>query len=198
MSYRHAWLLILNHCFRQPVVRARSGGSLGGGAEPTEFGCAITKSAASGAAKSRLRGLEAGLRTSRARIPGGSPNERPSGAWRTILRILRQFNWLGIRMLSGVPGVSRFAHGVDRRKISCAGDPRGSPQRCCHDLRAVCPRITTSSEAARAADIARAVELEPRGDHARSRKLSPANRQCVLLITAFRSIAHLNSPRVGF
>jgi molybdate transport system regulatory protein len=72
MSYRRAWLLIddLNRCFRQPVVRAKSGGSQGGGAELTEFGAELVRdyraieSAASGAAKSRLRGLEAALRTS--------------------------------------------------------------------------------------------------------------------------------------
>jgi molybdate transport system regulatory protein len=72
MSYRRAWLLIddLNRCFRQPVVRAKSGGSQGGGAELTEFGAELVsnyraiESAATGAAKSRLRGLEAALRTS--------------------------------------------------------------------------------------------------------------------------------------
>jgi molybdate transport system regulatory protein len=72
MSYRRAWLLIddLNRCFRQPVVRAKSGGSQGGGAVLTEFGVELVRdyraieSAASGAAKSRLRGLEAALRTS--------------------------------------------------------------------------------------------------------------------------------------
>jgi molybdate transport system regulatory protein len=73
MSYRRAWLLIddLNHCFRQPVVRAKSGGSQGGGAALTAFGVILVRdyraieSAASGAAKSRLRSLEAALRTAR-------------------------------------------------------------------------------------------------------------------------------------
>lgn len=73
MSYRRAWLLIddLNRCFRQPVVRAKSGGSQGGGAALTAFGTELVRdyraieSAASGAAESRLRGLEAALRTPR-------------------------------------------------------------------------------------------------------------------------------------
>jgi molybdate transport system regulatory protein len=72
MSYRRAWLLIddLNRCFRQPVVRAKSGGSQGGGAALTEFGVELVRdyraieSAAFGAVKSRLRGLEATLRAS--------------------------------------------------------------------------------------------------------------------------------------
>jgi molybdate transport system regulatory protein len=70
MSYRRAWLLIddLNHCFRETVVRAKSGGSQGGGAALTEFGAGLVhdyrtiETAAAGAAKSRLRGLEAALR----------------------------------------------------------------------------------------------------------------------------------------
>ena len=73
MSYRRAWLLIddLNRCFRQAVVRAKSGGSRGGGAVLTEFGAKLVRDyraiekAASGAAKSRLRGLEAALRGSK-------------------------------------------------------------------------------------------------------------------------------------
>lgn len=85
MSYRRAWLLIddLNRCFRQPVVRAKSGGSQGGGAELTEFGAELVRdyraieSAASGAAKSRLRGLEAALRTSR-RANSGADAKRTS------------------------------------------------------------------------------------------------------------------------
>ncbi len=74
MSYRRAWLLIddMNRCFRQDVVRARPGGSQGGGAALTEFGGALVKDyraierAAASAAKSRLRGLEAALRQPRA------------------------------------------------------------------------------------------------------------------------------------
>lgn len=70
MSYRRAWLLIddLNHCFRHAVVSARPGGPQGGGAALTPFGAGLVRdyraieSAASGAAKSRLRGLEAALR----------------------------------------------------------------------------------------------------------------------------------------
>lgn len=72
MSYRRAWLLIddLNHLFRQAVVRTKSGGSQGGGAELTEFGAGLVRdyraieTAAAGAAKSRLRALETALRKS--------------------------------------------------------------------------------------------------------------------------------------
>ncbi|HTJ63444.1 MAG TPA: winged helix-turn-helix domain-containing protein [Alphaproteobacteria bacterium] len=40
MSYRRAWLLVaeLNHCFREPVTTAQTGGKGGGRAELTEFG----------------------------------------------------------------------------------------------------------------------------------------------------------------
>jgi molybdate transport system regulatory protein len=73
MSYRRAWLLIddLNHCFRHAVVRAKPGGPRGGGAVLTEFGAGLVhdyraiETAASGAAKSRLRRLESALRASR-------------------------------------------------------------------------------------------------------------------------------------
>ena len=72
MSYRRAWLLIddMNQCFRHAVVTAKPGGSQGGGAVLTEFGAELVsdyraiESAASSAAKSRLRGLEAALRKS--------------------------------------------------------------------------------------------------------------------------------------
>ncbi len=72
MSYRRAWLLIddMNRSFRQAVVRAKSGGSQGGGTALTEFGAGLVRdyraieSAAAGAAKPRLRSLEAALRTS--------------------------------------------------------------------------------------------------------------------------------------
>jgi molybdate transport system regulatory protein len=72
MSYRRAWLLIddLNRCFRRPVVQAKSGGSQGGGAALTKFGVELVRdyraieSAAFGAVKLRLRGLEAALRAS--------------------------------------------------------------------------------------------------------------------------------------
>ena len=74
MSYRRAWLLIddMNRCFRHAVVRARPGGSRGGGAVLTEFGAELVRdyraieTAAEVAAKKRLRVLEAALRTSRA------------------------------------------------------------------------------------------------------------------------------------
>lgn len=73
MSYRRAWLLIddLNRSFRQAVVRAKSGGLQGGGAELTEFGTGLVRdyraieSAASSAAKTRLRRLEAELKAAR-------------------------------------------------------------------------------------------------------------------------------------
>jgi molybdate transport system regulatory protein len=74
MSYRRAWLLIddMNQCFRDAVVSARPGGSQGGGAVLTEFGAELARdyraieTAAEGAAKKRLRGLEAALRKSNA------------------------------------------------------------------------------------------------------------------------------------
>lgn len=73
MSYRRAWLLIddLNSSFRQAVVRAKSGGSQGGGAVLTEFGSQLVRdyraieTAAAGAAKTRLRRLEAALQNPR-------------------------------------------------------------------------------------------------------------------------------------
>jgi molybdate transport system regulatory protein len=85
MSYRQAWLLTddLNRCFRQPVVRAKSGGSQGGGAELTEFGTALVRDyraierAASGAAKSRLRSLE-GLLQKSGRANSGAGAKRTS------------------------------------------------------------------------------------------------------------------------
>jgi molybdate transport system regulatory protein len=72
MSYRRAWLLIddMNRSFRHAVVRAKSGGLQGGGAVLTEFGTGLVRdyraieTAAAGAAKSRLRRLEAALRNS--------------------------------------------------------------------------------------------------------------------------------------
>jgi molybdate transport system regulatory protein len=73
MSYRRAWLLIddLNRSFRQAVVRAKSGGTAGGGAVLTEFGTQLVRdyraieTVAAGAAKSRLRRLEAELQSTR-------------------------------------------------------------------------------------------------------------------------------------
>lgn len=73
MSYRRAWLLIddMNRCFRQAVVSAKPGGAQGGGAVLTLFGTGLVRdyraieAAASGAAKSRLRGLETALRPSK-------------------------------------------------------------------------------------------------------------------------------------
>lgn len=72
MSYRRAWLLIddMNQCFRDAVVNARPGGSQGGGAVATEFGAGLVRdyraieTAASVAAKKRLRSLESALRRS--------------------------------------------------------------------------------------------------------------------------------------
>lgn len=83
MSYRRAWLLIddLNRCFRQPVVRAKSGGSRGGGAALTEFGAGLVRdyraieTAAANAAKSRLRGLETALRKSRPALAAKPPKK---------------------------------------------------------------------------------------------------------------------------
>jgi molybdate transport system regulatory protein len=71
MSYRRAWLLIddLNRSFRQAVVRAKCGGSQGGGAALTEFGSQLVRdyraieTAAEDSAKTRLRRLEAELRS---------------------------------------------------------------------------------------------------------------------------------------
>jgi len=74
MSYRRAWLLIddMNHCFRDAVVSAKPGGAQGGGATLTEFGAELIRdyraieTAAEVAAKKKLRGLEAALRTTKA------------------------------------------------------------------------------------------------------------------------------------
>jgi molybdate transport system regulatory protein len=85
MSYRRAWLLIddLNRCFRHAVVRAKSGGLQGGGAVLTEFGAGLVRdyraieTAASGAAKSRLRGLEDALRAPR-RANSATPAKKSS------------------------------------------------------------------------------------------------------------------------
>jgi molybdate transport system regulatory protein len=79
MSYRRAWLLIddLNRSFRQAVVQAKTGGSQGGGAVLTEFGSQLVRdyraieTAASGAAKTRLRRLEAALQNPRGANSGG-------------------------------------------------------------------------------------------------------------------------------
>jgi molybdate transport system regulatory protein len=73
MSYRRAWLLIddMNQCFRDAVVSAKPGGAQGGGAVLTEFGMELVRdyraieTAAEVAAKKKLRGLEAALRTSK-------------------------------------------------------------------------------------------------------------------------------------
>ncbi len=45
MSYRRAWLLVdnLNHCFREPVVSAQTGGARGGGAALTVLGHAVVR-----------------------------------------------------------------------------------------------------------------------------------------------------------
>ena len=83
MSYRRAWLLIddLNQCFRHAVVRAKPGGSQGGGAVLTEFGAGLIRdyraieAAATDAAESRLRGLEGAVkvRRTKAATPGVAP-----------------------------------------------------------------------------------------------------------------------------
>jgi molybdate transport system regulatory protein len=83
MSYRRAWLLIddLNRCFRHAVVRAKSGGSRGGGAVLTEFGARLVhdyraiETAAAGAAKSRLRRLESALCNARRMNSAGLANK---------------------------------------------------------------------------------------------------------------------------
>lgn len=85
MSYRRAWLLIddLNRLFRQPVVRAKTGGSQGGGAALTEFGAGLVRdyraieTAAAGAAKTRLRRLESALRDGK-RLNASQPAKRTS------------------------------------------------------------------------------------------------------------------------
>jgi len=45
MSYRRAWLLVdtMNRCFVQPLVATATGGSHGGGARVTEFGCNVLR-----------------------------------------------------------------------------------------------------------------------------------------------------------
>jgi molybdate transport system regulatory protein len=85
MSYRRAWLLIddMNRCFRDAVVSAKPGGSRGGGAALTEFGAAVVRdyraieSAAATAAKKRLRGMEAALRSGKA--PSAAPRKISRG-----------------------------------------------------------------------------------------------------------------------
>ena len=75
MSYRRAWLLIddMNRCFRHGVVSARPGGSQGGGTVLTDFGAELVRAyraieqAATDAAERRLRGLEAALKSRRAK-----------------------------------------------------------------------------------------------------------------------------------
>lgn len=70
MSYRRAWLLIddMNRCFRHAVVDAKPGGSQGGGAVLTRFGAELVRdyraieTAATDAARQRLRGLEGALK----------------------------------------------------------------------------------------------------------------------------------------
>lgn len=46
MSYRRAWLLVdaMNHCFKEPLVDAATGGKKGGGAKVTELGKRIIRS----------------------------------------------------------------------------------------------------------------------------------------------------------
>ncbi len=45
MSYRRAWLLVetMNRAFGQPLVRAKTGGNAGGGAEVTAIGLAAVE-----------------------------------------------------------------------------------------------------------------------------------------------------------
>lgn len=67
MSYRRAWLLVddMNHCFREPVVAAHTGGTRGGGAALTPFGTRLIdeyraiEAQAHSANAARLRELEA-------------------------------------------------------------------------------------------------------------------------------------------
>ena len=64
MSYRRAWLLVetMNRCFRTPLVRAKTGGQAGGGAEITPLGRAIAR---------RYRALQRGADLAvRRRLPG--------------------------------------------------------------------------------------------------------------------------------
>jgi molybdate transport system regulatory protein len=83
MSYRRAWLLIddLNTSFRYAVVRAKTGGTQGGGAELTEFGSQLVRdyraieTAAAGAAKTRLRRLESALQNGRVAKAVGPPKK---------------------------------------------------------------------------------------------------------------------------
>ena len=43
MSYRRAWMLVevMNHCWRAPLVEARTGGRSGGGAQVTDLGLTV-------------------------------------------------------------------------------------------------------------------------------------------------------------
>ena len=45
MSYRRAWDLVdtMNRCFIEPLVVTATGGSHGGGAQVTEFGCNVLR-----------------------------------------------------------------------------------------------------------------------------------------------------------
>tara|TARA_Y100000588_G_C13721275_1_gene697388 strand:- start:94 stop:474 length:381 start_codon:yes stop_codon:yes gene_type:complete len=45
MSYRRCWMLVdsLNHCFCEPVITTVTGGTNGGGAAITPFGCEIIR-----------------------------------------------------------------------------------------------------------------------------------------------------------
>jgi molybdate transport system regulatory protein len=69
MSYRRAWLLVdsVNRCFREPVVVTRLGGTKGGGAGLTAFGCEVVRhyrameEAAQRALATHIRALEKAL-----------------------------------------------------------------------------------------------------------------------------------------
>lgn len=69
MSYRRAWRLVddMNHCFREPVVTAQTGGAQGGGTALTPFGDDLVKNyraieaEAHAATATRLSRLEASV-----------------------------------------------------------------------------------------------------------------------------------------
>jgi molybdate transport system regulatory protein len=89
MSYRRAWLLVddLNHCFRQPVIDTRPGGSHGGGVTLTAFGRELIRdyrgieAAAAAAAERRLNKLE-----QRLRVSGGGASKSPKTSIRASSR----------------------------------------------------------------------------------------------------------------
>jgi molybdate transport system regulatory protein len=89
MSYRRAWLLIdsLNRSFRHAAVTARPGGTRGGGAVLTDFGCELARryrqmeSAAAHAAKIHMASL------TRALVPPPAVQARSADAIRSPARV---------------------------------------------------------------------------------------------------------------